>query len=91
VNLLPIPEPDPLRIEQFMRKFIQTLTVLVHVSRQIGGEFELPDSVHFLCPYIGSYEIQVAARDLKSLVVIARAGVGTGIIASQTRLVENVG
>jgi hypothetical protein len=77
-NLLPDPEPDPARIEEFVRRYIQSPTVLIHVSRKIGGEFELSEGVRFVCPYIGKYVIRFAARDFSSYVVIATPGVGAG-------------
>ena len=90
-NLLPSPEPEPARIEGFVRRFIFSPTVLVHVDRKIGGEFELSEAVRFLCPYIGRYQIRVAPRDFSAFVVIATPGVGAGLIAPLTEAVENAG
>jgi hypothetical protein len=90
-NLLPSPAPDPARIESFVRRFICSPTVLVHVHRKIGGEFELSEAVRFLCPHIGRYQIRLARRDFSALVVIATAGVAAGVLARETEAVENAG
>ena len=78
-NLLEEPVPEPNRIEAFLRRHIPESTVLVHVSRAIGGEFEIGEAARFVCPYIGQYEIRVASRDFSSLAVIATPGVGAGV------------
>jgi hypothetical protein len=53
--------------------------VLVHVSRSIGGEFEIGEAARFVCPYIGKYEIRISSRDFSSRVVIATPGVGASV------------
>jgi hypothetical protein len=77
-NLLPDPQPDPARIERFVRRHIDAPTVLVHVSRQIGGELEVGEAVRLICPYIGRYEILIASQDFSSRVAIGIPGVGAG-------------
>jgi hypothetical protein len=86
---LPEPAPDPVRIEQFVCRFVQTPTVLVHVSRAVGGEFELPEAARLVCAYVGQGEIHIAARDLSALVVIGQPGVGAGVVYPLRRAAEN--
>lgn len=81
-NLLPNAQPDANRIEAFLRRHIPSQTVLVHVSRKIGGEFEIGEAAHFICPYIGQYEILIATRDFSSRVVIATPGVAASVKGS---------
>ena len=78
-NLLPDSLPEPRRIEAFLRRHIPEPSVLVHVSRKIGGEFEIGEAARFICPYIGQYEIRIASRDFSSRAVIATPGVGAGV------------
>lgn len=78
-NLLPDPVPDANLIEGFLRRHIADPTVFVHVSRSIGGEFEIGAAARCVCPYIGEYEIHIASRDFSSRTVIATPGVGAGV------------
>ena len=89
-NLLPAPEPDPDLIEQFVRRYINSPTVLVHVSRAVGGEFNLSEAARFVCPYMGKYEIHISARDFSAVVVIGSPGSAAGVIVSKEGRLENV-
>jgi hypothetical protein len=67
---------DRQSIERFLRSNFSTETILVSVSRQIGGALSISDAVEVVSSAFERAGVKIANRSFTEKAVIATAGVG---------------
>ena len=68
---------DAARIEEFLRQSFSEDTLVVRVTRRIGGLLSIQDASVAIAAALGQAEVRVANRAFTELAVIGHPGVGT--------------